>query len=220
MTALWAAVPARADGDPASDVLFDNPCSSPSVRRSRPASGRPSPRRRRRHAPADLRSGIALIATPTDLGAVPSLFGQPSQYARFLGTELKFVYGGRLLVVMPQGVALSQRGRLLPWGSTIESLRPGASADALVQTALTVIGRLVPNTPARAVPTPTARAHARAATEAFRPASAAATRASTSVPLWEAATISVASVAAFLLVGVLVIFSVATPTGTAHRLST
>src|SRR5207237_7951332 len=56
---------------------------------------------------------IALIATRQDLGAVPSLFGHPAAYARFLGSELQFVYRGRLLVVMPQGAALSQKGRLV-----------------------------------------------------------------------------------------------------------
>ena len=47
---------------------------------------------------------ITVIGSRTDLGAVPQLFGHPRGYARFLGGELRLMYGGRLIIVMPQGV--------------------------------------------------------------------------------------------------------------------
>src|SRR5262249_49953284 len=39
------------------------------------------------------------IATRTDLGSVPSLFGKPKAYAQFLGEEIRSFYTGPLLVV-------------------------------------------------------------------------------------------------------------------------
>ena len=47
---------------------------------------------------------MALIASPADLGAIPSLFAKPQQYANFLDVEISF-FGGKqpLLVVMPNG---------------------------------------------------------------------------------------------------------------------
>jgi hypothetical protein len=108
---------------------------------------------------------VALIAGPIDLGAIPALFGRPTVYARFLGTELQFVYGGRLLVVMPQGVALSQRGQLLHLSANDQRLRPGPSPDALAGAALTVIDQLVPASPAPRI-APKARSRGRPAREA------------------------------------------------------
>ena len=52
---------------------------------------------------AGYRIRVALIEQPSDLGAVPSLYGKPQTYAKFLWQELSFVYKGSLLVVMPEG---------------------------------------------------------------------------------------------------------------------
>jgi hypothetical protein len=54
---------------------------------------------------------VALIFSAEDLGAIPSLFGQPDEYARFLGVELGLWYGGPLLVVMPAGFGFYDGGR-------------------------------------------------------------------------------------------------------------
>jgi hypothetical protein len=54
---------------------------------------------------------VAVIATKEDLGAVPSLFNQPEQYAKFLGTEISFFYSGVLLVVMPAGFGVYHGGK-------------------------------------------------------------------------------------------------------------
>ncbi len=99
-----AAVPltARADGDPASDVLYFQDAYLPY----------PAPSK---HASSVLLSSIrgaradhytikvAVIATRTDLGSVPSLFGKPKAYAQFLGEEIRSFYTGPLLVAMPAG---------------------------------------------------------------------------------------------------------------------
>ena len=48
-----------------------------------------------------------MIGNKTDLGAVPQLWGKPQTYARFLGSELRFIYKDTLLVVMPQGFGIN-----------------------------------------------------------------------------------------------------------------
>jgi len=40
------------------------------------------------------------------LGAIPSLFNKPNQYARFLGFELSAGFIGPLLIVMPSGFGI------------------------------------------------------------------------------------------------------------------
>jgi hypothetical protein len=101
-----AAEQARADGDPASDVLIVQTVFLPFQAQL------PKPLHTSLlQATAEARQAgypirVALIATPTDLGAVPSLFQQPQTYAKFLWQELSFVYKGRVLVAMPNGLGL------------------------------------------------------------------------------------------------------------------
>lgn len=93
---------ARANGDPASDVLYLQdtylPYQAPSEATAADL-----------HAAvleannAGYRTKVAVIAAPEDLGLVASLFGQPQVYARFLGFEIRSFFTGHLLVVMPQG---------------------------------------------------------------------------------------------------------------------
>jgi hypothetical protein len=101
---------ARADGDPASDVLATQPLFLPqdgglTVRQEAELAALMSAART---AGYPLR--LALIASPTDLGSVTELWRQPENYARFLGQELSLVYRGTLLVVMPDGFGLYGRG--------------------------------------------------------------------------------------------------------------
>ena len=94
---------ARADGDPASDVLVVNTVFVPFASQL-PRQLETKLETATREA---LRKGypirVALIEERIDLGAVPSLFGKPQTYAQFLWQELSFVYKGKLLVVMPNG---------------------------------------------------------------------------------------------------------------------
>jgi hypothetical protein len=143
MLVLGFALPgaARADADPASDYLY-------TTNVFLPLDTKVSPRLARELRAATLaaaRAGkpirVALIATPTDLGGVPSLFGKPTDYARFLDAELQFVYSGRLLVVMPQGAALAAHGRLQADESVIQAtVEPGG--DGLARTAITLVREL------------------------------------------------------------------------------
>lgn len=105
----------RADGDPASDYLIGADAYLPYPPPSAPARATLSAAL----AAARNASGrvkVAVIATPTDLGAIPSLYGQPGDYARFLGTEIRFAYPGPLLVVMPSGFGFAVNARADPAG--------------------------------------------------------------------------------------------------------
>jgi hypothetical protein len=101
---------AWADGDPASDVLYSQSVFLPQD------AGTSSHQRAQLGAvlQAARRSGfhlkVALIASPADLGSVTELWRQPRNYAMFLGQELSLVYGGALLVVMPNGFGVYGRG--------------------------------------------------------------------------------------------------------------
>ena len=103
---------ALADGDPASDVLIGenvyypySPAVSTSLQKR--LNGETAAAARA-HFPIK----VALIATPADLGAIPTLFGKPQQYAHFLEQEISFLnVKPLLLVVMPNGYGAQHLGR-------------------------------------------------------------------------------------------------------------
>jgi len=107
-TFLWLALiafptAARADGDPASDVLATQPLFLPHD------AGIPTAQQVQlgELLQAAARNGyqirVAVIASRSDLGSVTELWRQPQAYARFLDHELSLVYHGPLLVAMPGG---------------------------------------------------------------------------------------------------------------------
>ena len=107
----FGVAPARADGDPASDVLLvDNVFLTYSVGVSAPAKAALAQTVAHLNAKG-FRVKVAVIADPADLGAVPSLYGKPQIYAKFLGTEISFQYTNRLLVVMPNGFGFWRKGK-------------------------------------------------------------------------------------------------------------
>jgi hypothetical protein len=102
--AALAAQGARADGDPASDVLIVQTVFLPfQAQLPKPLESKLT-RATVEATKAGYRIRVALIAQPSDLGAVPSLFEKPQTYAKFLWQELSFVYKGGVLVVMPNGL--------------------------------------------------------------------------------------------------------------------
>jgi hypothetical protein len=105
--ALAAAPLARADGDPASDVLYNT-----SLFPSYDSGMSPAALDALKATLADSKKAgyevrVAVIAKPDDLGSVTSLWAKPRDYARFLGAELGIVYKKPLLVVMPNGVGFN-----------------------------------------------------------------------------------------------------------------
>jgi hypothetical protein len=102
-----AAVPAaRADGDPASDYLITQPMFVPFGNHTTAKKAGELSRLLVDAKQKGFPLKVAVIASPYDLGAVPSLFRQPKQYARFLGQEIFYFVKDELLVVMPNGFGL------------------------------------------------------------------------------------------------------------------
>lgn len=141
---LLPAPAARADGDPASDYLLSQPTFLP------PDAGIPTAYQNQlNQIVADAKANhfeirVALIATPYDLGSVGVLNNKPKQYARFLGQELAFVYRGRLLVVMPNGLGVSRDGKAVPaYQAVVDRLpAPGKDGAALASTATRAVAKL------------------------------------------------------------------------------
>jgi hypothetical protein len=103
---------ALADGDPASDVLVYQPVFFPY--QAAPAGLRAELNGLVRSANQQgYRIRVAVIQSRRDLGSVPTLFGRPSVYAKFLGSELSYVWRQRVLVVMPSGYGLAQGAHLV-----------------------------------------------------------------------------------------------------------
>jgi hypothetical protein len=82
---------------------------------------------------------VAVIAGRYDLGSVPSLFGKPEEYARFLGQEDYYFFKSPLLVVMPQGFGFYNHGHPVQQGDRkVLAALPApntTSIDALVASA-------------------------------------------------------------------------------------
>jgi hypothetical protein len=141
---LTAAPAARADADPASDVLISRNVFYPynakiadDVVERLETVLRDAQERR-------FRIKVALIAQRYDLGGVFQLYRQPQRYAEFLGQELVFVYGGRLLVAMPNGFGYADRGK--PQARLARALTglqaPGTDPTRLAEAATTAVRRL------------------------------------------------------------------------------
>lgn len=140
---LLAPASARADGDPASDVLIGENVFYPYS----PAVSTSLQRRLNGETAAAARARfpikVALIATPADLGAIPTLFGKPEQYAHFLVQEISFLnVKPLLLVVMPDGYGAQHLGSTAT--KAVASLNKPVSADSndLAQAAIAAVPKL------------------------------------------------------------------------------
>jgi hypothetical protein len=132
---------ARADGDPASDYLVVQDVFFPfAVKVPTAEAGQLSALvadAKKRGFPIR----VALIAGPGDLGSVTALWRKPQQYAEFLGQELYYVYKGPLLIAMPNGYGISQRGKPLPAARTVLDAEPLPGLD-LAAAAMTGVRKL------------------------------------------------------------------------------
>lgn len=134
MACAWFAASARADGDPASDVLATQSLFLPQDTSVPPAEQvqLQTLLEQARRAGDPIR--VAVIASPADLGSVTALWRQPKTYSRFLGQELSPVYRGLLLVVMPNGYGVFRQAGVSPAEHAVlaklatPDSRPGAAA--------------------------------------------------------------------------------------------
>lgn len=141
----FAAAPpaARADGDPASDVLlgqdvfYPYPPNTPSVAVREALDGMVKRAKARGYAPK-----IAIIALGSDLGSYPYLLTEPQRYADLLAREISFNTKPRVLVVLPTGLGGQNLGAHA--GEALSGVQPDAKADgdALARTAMVALGKL------------------------------------------------------------------------------
>jgi hypothetical protein len=140
---LGLAGAAIADGDPASDILIADDVFVP----YKPPSKQATALLRANVATAFARKyriKVAVIASKSDLGSIPSLFNKPQAYAKFLGLELSSLYIGPLLIVMPAGFGIYDGGRsTAAENRVLRGMKiKGVSADALTRTAAAAVHKL------------------------------------------------------------------------------
>jgi hypothetical protein len=136
LAALLPAAAARADGDPASDVLLGDDAFLPYQPKvpSNVDSALRATLKKMRAAGYPLK--VAVIASKDDLGAVPNYFGHPQDYAGFLQGEIAFNKPEPLLIVMPNGYGFVNAGANA--GKAIGAVEKpvSASGDALGRAAI------------------------------------------------------------------------------------
>jgi hypothetical protein len=133
---------ARADGDPASDVLLGesvfypySPPVSPSISNTLQAETAAAARA---HFPIK----VAIIASPVDLGAIPVLFGKPQEYADFLEVEISFTGKQLLLVVMPNGYGVQGLDRSATAAAAALPKPTSAQTNNLARAAIVAVAKL------------------------------------------------------------------------------
>lgn len=134
---------ARADGDPASDVLYTGhvffPYSTTISRSAQETLVETVDAAEKAGYPIR----VALIGAPVDLGAVTALWAQPRKYASFLSLELSFIYKGPLLIVMPSGLGFAHRKESTTADyAALSKVKVAAGSDGLAVTAVEAVRAL------------------------------------------------------------------------------
>jgi hypothetical protein len=149
LTALAAALAtagtARANGDPASDYLITQLVFLPFESETTDANENSLRELLASSKDKGYEVRVALIGTPRDLGAIPSLYRQPQRYADFLGQELVYYWKGPTLIVMPNGFGIFQPGKALKEEKQVlaKLTAPGSTdANVLAQSAETAVRAL------------------------------------------------------------------------------
>jgi len=142
LLAVAVAGVARADGDPASDVLIGSRVFYPYYSQTSKEGVKQLEATVDAAYAAGFPIRVAVITSPYDLGTVSALWHAPQAYCRFLSLEISFGYKGRLLVVTPNGYGYVDRTkpdaaklrliRRVPIGKGPDGLL--ASADRAVRT--------------------------------------------------------------------------------------
>ena len=139
--AALAAGSARADGDPASDVLYTQSVFVPQDAGIPSADAARLAALVREARQAGYPVKVAIVASSYDLGSVTALWRKPQTYAHFLGVELSLLYRGRLLTVMPNGLGIYHHG-LPVTGETAVLKAVAVDRGNLAATAVTAVRRL------------------------------------------------------------------------------
>ena len=140
---LLAPGAARANGDPASDVLLTDQVFLPF---EAPISKSAQDDLRQTVVEANkkgLKLRVALIAFTSDLGTAVSLWKHPQNYSEFLGKEIAFVYTGPLLISMPSGFGFYDEGRpVANEKQVLAKVQPGTTPTALAESTTAAVRAL------------------------------------------------------------------------------
>jgi hypothetical protein len=146
--AATAARTARADGDPASDVLLTDSVFLSYQSPYGSAEGRTLEGLAKEAKRQGFPMRVAVITQIADLGAIGGLYGKAQRYADFLASEITFVYRGTLVVAMngkPGGFGVHGPGatpaarRALAW---MKLPRTSLTAAELARLAATAMQRV------------------------------------------------------------------------------
>jgi hypothetical protein len=141
--ALLAVPAAHANGDPASDVLLTQkvyfPLDATLSDSDREALLKTVDAANER----GYKIRVALIPFTSDLGTAVPLWGHPQRYAKFLASELAFVYAKRLLIVQPSGFGIYNHGKPVAKEQRVLAKVPvGKAPAALTQSATAAVRAL------------------------------------------------------------------------------
>jgi hypothetical protein len=135
---------ARADGDPASDVLLVKPLYTPVAQKISPPVLKQLQRTIRSADASGFKVRVALILDRSDLGAVPQLFGHPTEYVQLLASELVYGWTGAVIAVQPSGIGVRNVKPLAPAQKLVGGIEVAApaSSDGLARAAISAIQKL------------------------------------------------------------------------------
>ncbi len=134
---------ARANGDPASDVLltdhvflpFEAPISTSTQNDLRKTVSEANKK--------GFKLRVAVIAFSSDLGTATALWGQPQNYSKFLGKEIAFVTTDPLLVAMPSGFGFYDQDRpVTSEKQVLAKVPPGKIPTALAESTTAAVRAL------------------------------------------------------------------------------
>jgi hypothetical protein len=129
-----AAGTARADGDPASDVLLSDNVFLSYQSPYGSAEGRALEALAKQAKEQGFPLRVAVITQLADMGSVGGLYGKAQRYADFLASEIAFVYRGTLVVAMngkPGGFGVHGAGATPAARRALERMKlPGSSVTA------------------------------------------------------------------------------------------
>lgn len=135
---------ARADGDPASDVLLVNSLYTPVAQKISPPVLKQLKDTIRSADASGFKIRVALILDRTDLGAVPQLLGHPREYVQLLSSELIYGWTGALIAVEPSGIGVRNVKPLAPAQHLVDGIAVAkpATSDGLARAAMVAIRKL------------------------------------------------------------------------------
>jgi hypothetical protein len=140
-----AVVPlARADADPASDILYTQRIYLPFYGKTVSHANANALKKVVDEAWAKgYKIKVALIATRNDLGGVFQLWQKPQTYADFLGRELVFLYKGKLITVMPDGIGVYQfRTNTSAEKALVQKIKVVPTADGIANAATLAVAKM------------------------------------------------------------------------------